>query len=328
MSKNFFFLRTPDGVFKSGESRYILSGIHPGFVIAPFDTDVNQIVTIPIAGNSLISSNLNNNTPNKSFSFPQTSQLQHCKMVTDAIEMAKRCNGKCIVSTITNVKLQCPVDSIRKRLEDKYPDACVFYFNTEQTGMWIGASPELLLSADGKYIHTMALAGTRPVDSSEQWDEKNINEQKIVVDYIANTLRQHNLHPEIGKTITKKAASVEHICTSIRAVIPYNWSMLELCNLLMDISPTPALGGYPKQEAMQFIRNHEMHDRGYYGGFFGILESEKQFQLFVNLRSGYVNLDKTEIALFAGGGITAQSVPIEEWEETRRKVKTMADIIS
>ncbi len=91
--------------------------------------------------------------------------------------------------------------------------------------------------------------------------------------------------------------------------------------MLRALHPTPAVVGLPKEEALQWIGEHEDFDRRYYTGFFGIKEDE-QATFYVNLRSLEAN-DK-RIRLYAGGGIVAGSRPQDEWREVRQKTDILA----
>ena len=93
--------------------------------------------------------------------------------------------------------------------------------------------------------------------------------------------------------------------------------------LAKKLHPTPAVGGLPQQKAINFIRERENFDRQFYAGFFGI-ETDNSARFYVNLRS--MQLFKNGLVLYAGGGITAQSNPEAEWEETERKLQTLLDV--
>ena len=90
--------------------------------------------------------------------------------------------------------------------------------------------------------------------------------------------------------------------------------------------PTPAVAGQPKEEAIQFIKELEPHDRDYYTGFMGPVKGEEGIDLFVNLRCiknmpGY-------LSFYVGGGITLESDPAEEWNETRLKAKSLLKVLA
>jgi isochorismate synthase len=76
---------------------------------------------------------------------------------------------------------------------------------------------------------------------------------------------------------------------------------------------------------MDFIRSTEKHDRGYYTGFLGPVGLGDLIQLYVNLRCLQVFDDR--LVLYIGGGITHDSIPEEEWEETEIKAETLLSVL-
>lgn len=212
-----------------------------------------------------------------------------------------------------------------------YPEANVFLFVSPETGLWIGASPETLLKSVNGAIQTMSLAGTKecPAQPEEPlpWDSKNLREQELVTDYIVGCLRKHGLEPECGEIHDRRAGRLLHLCTSITAPVPVSgWNMEALESLLEDLAPTPALCGSRKEQAKIEIVRNEGDSREYYGGYCGIIDSEKKFDIWVTLRCAriYDNL----AVLYGGGGITAFSDPDTEWVETENKTATLGRLLS
>ncbi|MCK4992953.1 MAG: chorismate-binding protein, partial [Bacteroidales bacterium] len=89
--------------------------------------------------------------------------------------------------------------------------------------------------------------------------------------------------------------------------------------------PTPAVAGQPKEDAINFIKQLEPHDRDYYTGFLGPMSTHGETDLFVNLRCMKVTPDY--ISLYVGGGITLESDPAEEWNETCLKALSLLKIM-
>lgn len=207
-----------------------------------------------------------------------------------------------------------------------YRDAFVFYLSTPRTGTWAGASPELLLRRKGNRMHTMALAGTRPAGSEGEWSEKNIREQRMVTEFITETMRRHGLEPQCSDTATRSAGPVEHIVTEISCDIPEEWSLEDTAALVTDLSPTPALCGLPRDDARQMLSLHEPFSRHLYGGCIGRVKTNDDWCFFVNLRSALLTGRRSH--LYCGGGITSLSDPGAEWEETEFKAMTLLKVIA
>ena len=238
--------------------------------------------------------------------------------------------GKIVAARTIRIETNIDLDATFDNLCSSYPDAFVFLFSTPFTGTWIGASPELLLRKEGDFLSTMALAGTRPSsDQDIEWDEKNHDEQAMVTEFIIDSLMRHCGMVTAGKTFTKKAGSIEHICTPIYAYMPpsdlaeeYEESYNNrLRKLLTELSPTPALCGSDRSFSLEIIRKYEKFPREMYGGFCGPNDIEGVTAFFVNLRSAKVSKDA--VAIYAGGGITPLSSPEKERHETELKSKTI-----
>ncbi len=211
-----------------------------------------------------------------------------------------------------------------QKLINSLPSAFVCLLSLPGAGTWLGASPELLLKVthqEGESfdrIETMALAGTRKTGSHGEWGSKEIDEQKWVSKYISEKLHQSGaIQTEQGNPYTAKAGNVEHLRTDFKALISEGQS-LEIASIL---HPTPAICGWPEKEALNLITNLEKYNRSYYSGYLGPVGLNHQTQLFVNLRC--MKIADNEASLFVGGGITAGSVPEQEWEETLIKSRTL-----
>jgi isochorismate synthase EntC len=99
-------------------------------------------------------------------------------------------------------------------------------------------------------------------------------------------------------------------------------SVLEMARAL---SPTPALGGHPRKEALNLIAAVEGMDRGRYGGAVGWLDADGNGTFAVAIRCA--EIQGTEARLFAGGGIVAESDPLAELAETQAKFQAMISAI-
>lgn len=334
---NFFAYRLPDDTsIHAYKSHRLLGRANgEGFVISPFSNAEDGQFTIPadteidIAElDSIDIENLRDkNECGNSPSFPERSisKEEHAAMVEKVQGMMHGGALKKAVIAKTIVK-ESPISLSKsfQALSVAYPHAFIFCFHTPQSGTWIGASPERLLSQNAGMMRTMALAGTRPAGSEGEWDAKNIEEQRIVRDFILDEMRSLGIRPQCRPTETRKAGPVEHLCNEITALILADYD-IQAERLLRKLSPTPALAGYPKDEAVAAISTTEPFERGYYGGYCGPRFKNGNFAYFVNLRSLQQNGDR--ICLYSGGGILPDSNPESEWEETERKSQTLLMII-
>ncbi|MFT5724226.1 MAG: isochorismate synthase [Bacteroidia bacterium] len=188
---------------------------------------------------------------------------------------------------------------------------------------WIGASPELFLKSDYKTCESVALAGTRLHSKiTTTWGDKEVQEQSVVGSFLLNAFNELGFkNIEIGPRFTKLFGNIEHICNPIQATLPpdVDWQ-----TVFSKFHPTPALAGFPKSDAIEFITQTESFSRKLYGGFIGTMEAQR-LELFVNIRSAEIYKDGAQ--LYAGAGINHDSIPKDEWEETLTKLRVMQSIL-
>ncbi len=206
-----------------------------------------------------------------------------------------------------------------------YPDAYVYLFYSKDTGLWMGASPEVLLSGKGAEWSTMALAGTQPLHDGvlpSVWSEKNRAEQAYVATYIRNICSAMKLEARESLPHSVQAGTMAHLKTDFS----FRLSAYEQLPRLLDaLHPTPAVCGFPKGAAQAFIGAQKQDERSYYSGFLGRIDPEGQTDIYVNIRC--MQWQGQEVTLYAGGGLVASSQEEEEWVETERKMHTMARLV-
>ncbi len=210
------------------------------------------------------------------------------------------------------------------KLRAMHPNAYLFMYYTSYTGLWMGATPELLLKVNDDDVQTVSLAGTRKFENvKKDWDKKEIEEQKIVSDYMESLLTKYQIvNASIEGPISVNAGKISHLKTT------YNFKFTQrdgfLKDFIIDLHPTPAVCGLPKKESMNVIHRIEAHNRSYYSGFVGRIKNG-HLGLYVNIRSlKFVN---GGVDLYLGGGITEGSDPVKEWHETELKAETLLDVI-
>lgn len=210
------------------------------------------------------------------------------------------------------------------RLAQAYPQAMVYCWFAPESGMWIGATPERLFALNQGQLQTMALAGTQLNSGQEPviWGEKEQEEQAMVTRYIVHALQPYCENVEVGEVHTAEAAQLLHLRTLIHANLHGEKSWKDGVEAL---HPTPAVCGTPKAFAREFLLNHEGYDRAYYAGYLGPIASASQADLYVNLRCMQVFEDK--LRFYVGCGLTLQSDPQLEWEETANKSQTLKRIL-
>ncbi len=313
-----------------------------GFVFAPFDAS-EKAVLFPLDHSKSIS--IDYAVPQiereiqTSKSITSEAKQRHINLVNNGVNaINNQVFQKVVLSRQELVELKdYNIVSILKNLLNHYPSAFVYCWYHPKVGLWLGATPETLMKIDGNTFSIMALAGTQEYKGSLQvsWGEKEQLEQKIVTDFIVESLNPFIYSLKISDIETVKAGNLLHLKTMISAQLKSDYQLNELIDTL---HPTPAVCGYPKLKAKAFILQNENYNREFYTGFLGELNvtskvaprsskrnienraytiSKKSTQLYVNLRC--MQLKDSNAIIYIGGGITATSIPEFEWEETVSK---------
>jgi len=217
--------------------------------------------------------------------------------------------------------------NIFQLLCESYPNAFVYLFQIKGH-CWMGATPEPLVCTENDQMFTVSLAGTRPYSEENtrvsNWNHKERVEQEYVTQYIEKILTDFHIF-SYGKKgpYTKRAGNILHLRTD------FYFSTREigkkLTALIGALHPTSAVCGIPMEKSLNFIKSLEKHDREYYTGFLGPVGLNDGMQLFVNLRC--MKVLENELVLYVGGGITSESIPEDEWEETEIKADTLLSIV-
>jgi menaquinone-specific isochorismate synthase len=209
-----------------------------------------------------------------------------------------------------------------------------FVFALESNGdCFIGATPERLVKKEGSEVYSTCLAGSIARGKTSEEDQelgkkllsdvKNLNEHQFVVDMIKEAMEDYCSELIIPKQPElMKMKYIQHLFTPVSGVIQDDRSLLQLVN---HLHPTPALGGMPKLEALEKIREIEELDRGFYAAPIGWLDSKGNGEFAVAIRSGLIQ--GNEASLFAGCGIVENSDVEAEFLETRIKFRPMLNAL-
>jgi isochorismate synthase len=327
-----------------------------GFVFAPFNTE-NESILIPLEHSEVIetkyaSDELYNNISESVKGNKNTSEATkdfHVNLVDKAVKAIDEevVFKKVVISRKEVVKISedNPI-KLFKKLLDSYKTAFVYCWYHPNIGLWLGATPETLLKVQGNQLSTMALAGTQKYKGTMDviWLDKERTEQQLVTDFIVDQVKPLVSSLSIGKTETLKAGSLLHLKTELRGLLEKGNNNLK--NIVLALHPTPAVCGMPKAKAKQFILDNENYNREFYTGFLGELNIKEHITrnnnrrnvennayntlktvttLYVNLRC--MQYKNAEIILYVGGGITKDSIPEKEWEETVNKTLTVKSIL-
>lgn len=305
-----------------------------GFVFAPFDTTAKSSIWFyeeecEILAASISDFSFRSNNPvfreNELYA-----QLFHQKIITKALETIKSKLLHKVIISRKELQYVSEIDILQifQNIVLTYPKTFCYCWFHPKVGLWMGATPETLVSIDNGSFETMALAGTQAfVDTvNVSWGEKEKEEQQIVVDAIVDVLTENNIVSDIDvkETVTQKAGSLLHLKTPISAKLK-DENALKL--LIEVLHPTPAVCGLPYEDSKAFILQNEGYDRSFYTGYLGEVLNPLEARLFVNLRCMEVFEQSNKVAIYIGGGVTERSNPELEWLETVNKSRVMKSIL-
>jgi menaquinone-specific isochorismate synthase len=197
---------------------------------------------------------------------------------------------------------------------------------------FIGASPELLIAVANGHVSSHPLAGTTARSGDTATDinlaasllasSKNQIEHRVVIDMVHDTLLPFCSYLDWEPTPSVvQVANVQHLGTLMQGMLSAPFAhVMDMTTLL---SPTPALGGSPRDKALELIRQYEGIDRGNYGGAVGWFDRFGNGTFAVAIRCAQLSEDRKTARLFAGGGIVADSEPLAELAETQAKFQAM-----
>ena len=218
------------------------------------------------------------------------------------------------------------------RLEKAYPDAFVSLVSIPGRGTWMGATPELLIESSNEHFRTVSVAGTQPFPldkhvSDAAWNQKEIEEQAMVSRYIIEQFKTIRLREfvETGPR-SVRAGNMIHLKTEFNVDL-MEVHFPELGTVMLNLlHPTSAVCGMPKFSALRFITAYEHLNREFYSGYLGPVNMDGNTRLYVNLRC--MQILRKRAVLYAGAGITHDSIPEKEWEETALKCQTLLDVMN
>ncbi|MFO7537027.1 MAG: isochorismate synthase [Chloroflexota bacterium] len=242
---------------------------------------------------------------------------------------------KVVLARICELRFEQPVDveGALAYLKQHYGGCYRFLFEPRPHHAFYGATPELLAQVNGRTFHSMGLAGSIRRSSDPLQDEllgqqllnsaKDRHEHEVVVMALLNRLAPITSKLEIApQPGVYKLSNIQHLHTPVRAELQTAQGILSLVELL---HPTPAMGGAPRDLALDFISQAEPAPRGWYAAPIGWIDHNLDGTFAVAIRSAVSQYERAW--LYAGAGIVADSDPDLEWQETALKFRPMMECL-
>jgi len=269
------------------------------------------------------------------FTVAAAAPVEHYLAAVTAARDAVRAGSlqKAVIAREVLVRSNAPIDvhAVLLRLRASFGSS--YRYSIEG---FIGASPELLVRVDGNTVESHPLAGTAPRTGDPATDArvaaeliastKNQVEHRAVIDMVHDTLLPWcsflDWEPEPSIVAV---ANVQHLGSRVEGHL--SDPRPNVLDLVRALSPTPALGGAPRAEALALIAAVEGFERGRYGGAVGWVDAAGNGTWAVAIRCAELSADRRTARLVAGGGIVAESEPLAELAETQAKLQAMLSAI-
>ncbi len=255
-----------------------------------------------------------------------------CALVERATKaMAGGTLHKVVLARQIDVSADRSIDrlAVLERLRSAYPGCHIVSVDG-----FVAASPELLVSVAGDIVRSHPMAGTAPRGGDPTTDQrlaasllastKDRQEHQITIDMVHDTLLPwcSYLDYEAEPSVVA-VANVQHLATMVEGRLSRPApSVLEL---VAALHPTPAVAGWPRDEAVDWIAENEGFDRRRYAGTAGWVDAAGNGTWAVSIRCA--EIDGPEARVWAGNGILADSDPATELAETRSKLQALLSAI-
>ncbi|WP_332644829.1 isochorismate synthase [Aeromicrobium sp.] len=217
------------------------------------------------------------------------------------------------------------------KLASDYPSCWTFHVDG-----FFGSTPEMLVRLERGLITSRVLAGTIRRSGDDGRDlalagslarsSKDLEEHEYAVRSVAEALLPHCTSMNVPEApFVLHLPNVMHLATDVTGVIKDDASALTLA---ASLHPSAAVGGTPTPAAVALIAEIEQLDRGRYAGPVGWIGASGDGEWGIGLRSAQIEDDGSQVRLFAGCGIVADSVPADELAESNAKLIPVRDALT
>ena len=211
----------------------------------------------------------------------------------------------------------------------RYPNCTTFMYKNGES-IFFGSTPEKIFDYNGEVLRIQALASSIP-NNGQKFSEiessfKNCtlrNEHNIVVNHFIQRIKSISKEKIIiSDPMIIELENIYHLLTKLQIKIKH----LNHLNILESLHPSPALSGYPVDEAIEWIRKYETFHRGWYSGTIGYIDNNES-HFYAALRCANFLSNKQTIMAYAGNGIVENSNADFEIKELKSKFKVIKNSI-
>lgn len=240
---------------------------------------------------------------------------------------------KVVLARQVELELEAPINAVGllQQLHPLVRNSFVFLFQPDADHAFLSISPERLFHREHRHIRTEAIAGTRPRGDTHEHDrnlgtdllvsEKDRREHKSVADWLLSALA--SLGCRLTASDEPSLLELPHLLHISQQFSGTLADTTTDADLLEALHPTSAVGGDPRDAALEQIAASEPFSRGWYAGPSGWLGTDSA-EFIVAIRSALI--EQSRLTVCAGAGIVAGSDPAGEWEETENKIQWLMQL--
>ena len=241
---------------------------------------------------------------------------------------------KIVLSRKATLDFDAPLNPIAllQRLKETTHDCYVFCFDFSSSNAFLGATPERLFLRKERQLQSEVVAGTRARGETPEADEKlaiellTSDKDQREHDIVRKSIRQ-KLHKFVDHLDVDNQASIlrlakkQHLRSNVQGELKEG---VDDGLLLQRLHPTPAVGGYPTENALPEIARIEPFNRGWFAAPIGWISCDS-VEFAVGIRSGLI--EGKSLSLYSGAGIVRGSDPDQEWQEVENKIQDFISVL-
>lgn len=263
------------------------------------------------------------------------SEKEYCNIVEKTKEYIR--DGD-IFQAVISRKFTCKYDgsliNAYRVLRTINPSPYMVYMNIDDDEI-ISTSPETLVRLQNGRLYTFPVAGSRPrgktdeediaLEKSLLSDEKELSEHNMLVDLGRNDLGRISKYDSVEVTkymVIHRYSKIMHICSQVESNIRDDCDAMDA---IESVLPAGTLSGAPKIRACEIIEEQEALPRDIYGGALGYMDFTGNLDTCIAIRMAYKKGENVYVQ--AGGGIVADSVPKNEYEESANKAAAVMNAV-
>ncbi|MEF2709361.1 MAG: anthranilate synthase component I family protein [Pseudoruminococcus massiliensis] len=263
------------------------------------------------------------------------SEKEYCNIVEKTKEYIR--DGD-IFQAVISRKFTCKYDgsliNAYRVLRTINPSPYMVYMNIDDDEI-ISTSPETLVRLQNGRLYTFPVAGSRPRGKTDEEDislersllsdEKELSEHNMLVDLGRNDLGRISKYDSVEVTkymVIHRYSKIMHICSQVESNIRDDCDAMDA---IESVLPAGTLSGAPKIRACEIIEEQEALPRDIYGGALGYMDFTGNLDTCIAIRMAYKKGENVYVQ--AGGGIVADSVPKNDYEESANKAAAVMNAV-